>query len=182
MIVSLTGTPGTGKTAVSKILQEKGFRVIDFNKIACEENFLIGKDEKRDSNIVDIKKFDDYVKKNYADENLVFIEGHISHLLKNVEKVIVLRCHPKKLIKNLEKKGWKKEKIVENLEAEILDIILCEAVELHTANNIFEIDTSDKSLEEVASSILDIIDNKFKNMKKYNIGRIDWSEEILKDF
>jgi hypothetical protein len=29
--------------------------------------------------------------------------------------------------------------------------------------------------------ILEIVDNKFKNMKKYKIGEIDWSEEILKD-
>jgi len=182
MIVALTGTPGTGKTSVSKILKKKGYDIVDFNKIASDENFLISKDKKRDSNIVDIKKFDDYIKKRYTGEDTVIIEGHLSHLLKNIDKVIVLRCHPKKLRNNLINKAWKEGKIRENLEAEILDIILCEAVDVHSKKNVFEIDITDKAINEVSSSILEIIDNNFKNMKKYNIGQIDWSEEILKEF
>jgi hypothetical protein len=77
---------------------------------------------------------------------------------------------------------WKTEKINENLEAEILDVILCESVNIHPKKNIFEINTTDKSIDDVASSIMEIIRNKFKPMKKYNIGYIDWSEEVLKDF
>ena len=56
MIIALTGTPGTGKTSISNILQKKGFKIIDLNEIACEKGFLIGRDEKRDSNIVDIER------------------------------------------------------------------------------------------------------------------------------
>jgi len=182
MIIALTGTPGTGKTSVSKILHDKGFEIVDLNKVACEKDFLIGRDEKRDSEVVDVERFDKYVKKNYSERDIVFIEGHLSHLLKNADKVIVLRCHPDELRKNLTKKGWKEKKIKENLEAEILDIILCETVEIHPEKNIFEINVTGKSVDAVVSSIIEIIDNKFKNMKKYNIGKIDWSEEILKDF
>ena len=181
MIVALTGTPGTGKTSISKILQENGFEVVDLNKVACEKNFLIGKDEKRDSNIVDIERFDEFVKKNYSGRDII-IEGHLSHLLKSVDKVIILRCHPDELRKNLSMKGWNERKIKENLEAEILDIILCEAAEIHAKKNIFEINVTGKPIDAVAYSIIEIISNKFKNKKKYNIGKIDWSEEILKDF
>ena len=180
MIIALSGTPGTGKTSVSKILQKKGFEVIDLNKVASEKNCLIGRDKKRDSNIVDIEKLNLYMKKNYTNKNIVFIEGHLSHLLKTVDKVIVLRCHPKNLKKNLSKKGWKVEKIKENLEAEMLDIILCEAVEIHPKKNIFEIDVTNMTFDKVVASILEIIESR--NIKKYNIGKIDWSEEILKDF
>lgn len=182
MIIALTGTPGTGKTSVSKILHDKGFEVVDLNKVACEKGFLIGRDEKRDSEIVNVERFDEYVKRNYSGKDIVFIEGHLSHLLKSVNKVIVLRCHPDELRKNLSKKGWKEEKIKENLEAEILDIILCETVEIHPKKNIFEINVTGKSVDAVVSSIIEIINNKFKDMKKYNMGKIDWSEEILKDF
>jgi len=73
MIIALTGTPGTGKTSVSKILQKKGFEVIDLNKVASEKNFLIGRDKKRDSNIVDIKKLNLYINKSYTSKNIVFI-------------------------------------------------------------------------------------------------------------
>jgi len=182
MIIAITGTPGTGKTSISKLLKTKGFEVVDFNKVVIENNFLIGKDKKRDSFIVDINKFNRYAKKNYSQKNIIFIEGHLSHLLTCVDKIIILRRHPNGLKKNLSKKGWKKKKTKENLEAEILDVILCEALDLHKSKNIFEIDTTGKSIKDVFSSINEIIENKFRNMKKYNIGKIDWSEEILKDF
>ena len=182
MIIALTGTPGSGKTSVAKILQNKGFKIIDLNQIACDKNFLIGKDEKRNSNIVDITKFNNFLKENYFGKDTVFVESHLSHLLKNVDKIIVLRCHPDKLRNNLSKKGWKEHKIKENVEAEILDIILCEAIDIHSRDDIFEIDVSDRSPDDVVHSILEIIKNKFKNIKKYNIGKIDWSEEILREF
>lgn len=182
MIIALTGTPGTGKTSVAEALQSKGFEVVDLNKVVRNKGFLIGKDKKRSSDIVDIKKFDKYILDNYHGKDIVFIEGHLSHLLKSAEKIIILRCHPDKLRKNLLKKGWRQEKIKENIEAEILDIILCETIEIHPKKNIFEINVSDRSVENTLAMIIEIIKNRFKNIEKYKIGKIDWSEEILKDF
>lgn len=182
MLVSISGTPGTGKTSVSKILEQKNFNVVDLNKLAIEKNFVIGFDKKRHSNIIDINLLNKYIAKNYAKKGIVFIEGHLSHLLKNIDKVIILRCHPSVLKKRLAKKNWNEQKIKENIDAETLDIVLCESVEIHHKKNIFEIDTTDKNTDQVASCIIEIVENKFKPMKKYNIGYIDWSEEILKDF
>jgi len=182
MIIAITGTPGTGKTSVAERLKKNDFKVIDFNKLACENNWLIVKDENRDSNIVDIKKFDNFIKENYKSEDIIFIEGHLSHLLRNIDKIILLRCHPDKLRNNLSNKKWNQVKIKENIEAEILDIILCESIDIHPKNNIFEIDVTKKSVNKVTSNILEIIENKFKIMKKYKIGKIDWSEEILNEF
>lgn len=182
MIIALTGTPGTGKTSISKVLQEKGFEVVDLNRIACEKDFLIGTDKKRDSKIVDIDKINRYIEKNYIGKDVVIVEGHISHLLKIVDKVIILRCHPKQLEKNLSKRRWKKKKINENVEAEILDVILCEAVDQHPEENIFEIDVTGKSVDVVSSLVIKIIKDKFKYIGKYKIGRFDWSEEILKRY
>ena len=180
MIIAITGTPGTGKTSVSKILKDKDFEVVDLNKLAVGEDFLDGFDEKRDSKIVDINKLNNYVKNNYTTGSIVFVEGHLSHLLKAVNKVIVLRCHPQELRKRLSTKKWKEEKISENVESEILDIILCETNNIYSAENIFEIDTTHRSVDDVTSSIVEIVENDFRPMKKYNMGKIDWSEEILK--
>ena len=182
MLIALTGTPGTGKTSVSNVLHENGFEVIDLNKIAVSNNFLIGDDEKRNSKIVDVDRLNRYIKESYKEKDIVFIEGHLSHLLKSVDKVIVLRCHPDELRKRLSLKRWKREKVKENIEAEILDIILCETVDIHPKKNIFEIDTTNIDINSVASLIMEIIKNNFEHMKKHNIGNIDWSEEILKDF
>ena len=110
---------------------------------------------------------------------MVILEGHLSHLLKNVDYVIILRCHPETLWRRLRNRNWNKEKIKENVEAEILDIILCEAVEKHSRDKLFEIDTTNLQPKEVADIILELIESGFKRDEKLSIGRIDWSEEIL---
>ena len=182
MIIAITGTPGTGKTSVAKKLVREGYIVLDFNRIACENDFLLGRDEKRKSNIVDIDKLNLFIKKNYIKFDIVFVEGHLSHLLKCVDKLIVLRLEPSQLEKYLKKKKWNEKKIKENLESEILDIVLCESIEIHSEDNIAELNVTNKSVDEIVSIIIDLVKDGFKNLQKYKIGNIDWSEEILKDF
>lgn len=182
MIVAITGTPGTGKTSVANILRKKDYKVIDLNKVALKNNFLQGVDERRDTKIVDIDALDEYVKKNIKTKDIVFIESHLSHLLKCINKVVVLRCRPKELMNRLSEKGWNNDKIGENIDAEILDVILCEAVDLHDEGNVFEIDTTDKTISKVSSSIVEMVDSEFRDIKKYKVGSVDWSDEIFKRF
>ncbi|MFO7678104.1 MAG: adenylate kinase family protein [Thermoplasmatota archaeon] len=181
MIVALSGTPGTGKTAISTCLQKKGFIVIRLNELALKHGFIYGYDNKRKSKILDIEKLNIFLSNQYSSNELVIIEGHATHLLHIVEKVILLRCHPKILKKRLEKKGWGEKKIRENVDAEALDIILCEAIEYYDSKHIFEIDTSNLSIESVCDGIIQIFSHNFKPIKKYNIGKIDWSDEAMID-
>jgi adenylate kinase len=182
MLVALTGTPGTGKSAVATQLQKKGYTVVRLHEHAIQNGCIDGIDKKRNSQLIDMDKLNKYIKKNFTTNELVFFEGHVAHILKTMEKVIILRCHPKELKKRLMKKKWNNKKIQENIDAETIDVILCEAVEQHPKKNIFEIDTTKKTIEEVAVSILEIANKNFQPTKTYSIGRIDWLEEILKDF
>ena len=182
MFIAITGTPGTGKTSVSKILRNKTYSVIDLNALAKEKQFIFKKDVKRDSDIIDVEKLNDFVLSQFTSDDTIFIEGHLSHLLDCIDNVIILRMHPSKLRKNLESRKWSEEKINENLQAEIIDVILIETIEKFDPKNIFEIDTTDKKISEVADIIVEIHQNKFKNIKNYKIGQIDWSEEIFKNF
>jgi len=182
MRVALTGTPGTGKSAVATLLQKKRYTVIGLHELAKQNGCIDGIDKERNSQLIDMDKLQKCIKKNFTTNDLVFFEGHVAHLLKTMEKVIILRCHPKELKKRLMKKKWNNQKIQENIDAEIIDVILCEAVELHLKKNIFEIDTTKKTIEEVAALILKISKRNFQPTKTYSIGLIDWSEEILKDF
>ncbi|MCJ7571993.1 MAG: adenylate kinase family protein [Candidatus Thermoplasmatota archaeon] len=181
MIIAITGTPGTGKTTVASILKKKGFTVVDLKQVAFDNDFIIGFDKERNSSIVDVKKLDRYIKKKFFNKDIVFVEGHIAHLLTCIDKIIILRLHPSKLKEILVKRKWKKDKIRENVEAEILDVILCEGVDIHTEKNCFEIDGTKRSINDIVNCILELVDNKFKDIKKYKIGEIDWSDEILKD-
>jgi adenylate kinase len=62
----------------------------------------------------------------------------------------------------------------ENVEAEVLDAILVEALEQDGA--VFEIDTSDMAPFEVADAVQEIVAGK---TEKYRPGHIDWSSEVL---
>ena len=56
--------------------------------------------------------------------------------------VIILRCRPDILKSRLVKRGYRGEKIQENVEAEALDVILVETLEIHPPGHILEIDTT----------------------------------------
>ena len=180
MRVGLTGTPGTGKTAVATFLQKQGYTIVRLHELAKQNGCVDGVDKKRDTELIDMTKLNNYIKKHYGADGLVFFEGHIAHLLKSMEKVIILRCHPQTLRKRLATKKWKEQKIQENIDAEIIDVILCETVEKHAKEDIFEIDTTKKTREEVAASITTLVKKNFEPTKTYSIGQIDWSEEILR--
>jgi len=179
MNISLTGTPGTGKTSISRILFKNKIDILHLNEIIEKNNFKFEVDKDRKTKIIEIEKLNKYVVDNFNKKKLMIIEGHLSHLLHCIDKVIILRCHPKELRKRLIKRKWNNKKIIENIESEILDIILCESISLYPKENIFEIDTTDKTIDIISFSILEIIKNNFKEKEIYSIGNIDWSEEIF---
>ncbi|MCX6712025.1 MAG: adenylate kinase family protein [Candidatus Woesearchaeota archaeon] len=132
MIICITGSVSTGKTTLAKRIASKiKGKYIDVNKIITKYKLSEGYDKKRKSKIVDIKKLNkvliDLIKKS---KNLV-IDSHLSHYLpkKYVDLCIVTKCNLKILKKRLEKRGYDKDKIRENLDAEIFDVCLNEAKE-----------------------------------------------------
>jgi adenylate kinase len=181
MRVALTGTPGTGKTAVASVLTKKGYKVVHLHRFAQRNNCIVGLDAKRKSQLVDIDVLNSCIEQDYPTTDMTLFEGHIGHLLRCIDKIVIIRCHPIQLKHRLQRKKWSVKKIKENVDAEILDVILCEAVELHPVDNIFEIDTTQKTITEVAFVIESMIQSNFQPTETYTVGQIDWSEEILSD-
>ncbi len=72
----------------------------------------------------------------------IIIDSHLSHYLpkKYVDLCIVTKCNLKLLRKRLRKRKYSKEKIRENMDAEIFDVCLSEARE--KGHNILVFDTS----------------------------------------
>ena len=169
MKISITGTPGTGKTEVSKELSKLlNYKYIDLNKLAEEKELIVGFDSKRKSKEIDEKK----LKKLEIPDNSV-IDGHLSHLIP-VDLVVVLRTRPdilkKRLEKRLKENDWDRSKIQENLEAEILGICSYEAFE--ESKKVIEIDTTNKTSENTAKTIKEMITKKQLKTKE-----IDWLED-----
>ncbi|MBW3012013.1 adenylate kinase family protein [Candidatus Woesearchaeota archaeon] len=136
--IVVTGTPCTGKTTYAKRLaREKGYLYVDVNNVISGYKLSEGYDMKRKSKIVDTKKLAkaliDVIKKAKLDkEKGIVIDSHLSHYLpkKYADLCIVTRCDLKVLKKRLEKRGYSKQKVQENLEAEIFGVCLEEAKQL----------------------------------------------------
>lgn len=180
MIIAITGTPGTGKTSVCKALK-RGY--LDLNAVIEQQGFFSGVDPQRGSLIADLDKLQEYVRNR--DQTVVVIESHLAHLLKP-EVAIVLRANPAVLAERLARKGFSAQKIQENVEAETLDIILAEAVEL--CDTVYEIDTTGKNVEALAAVVREIVDvetekengsgRKRALRSQYQPGVVNWAAYI----
>lgn len=130
MITIVTGTPCTGKTTFAKKLKGK---YINVNSIIDEYKLSSHFDKKRNCKVVDVKKLVkilmSLIKKSQGD---LIIDSHLSHYIpaKYVDKCYVCKCSLKTLKKRLEKRKYLKEKIKENLDAEIFDVCYTEALEM----------------------------------------------------
>ncbi len=179
MFIALTGTPGTGKTTLAQQMRKHDITVIDFHDFALKHHCDQGYDAEKDTLVIDIDKVNKALASVDQHDNLIVIEGHLSHLLVPIEKVIILRCHPKILLKRLKQKGWKQQKIKENLQSELLDIILCETMEKYAAEDVYEIDTSNQPSEQLGSMITQLIKNDFTTDQQMKPGHFDWSDLLL---
>ena len=181
MIIALTGTPGTGKSSICGYLNRE-FKIIDLNMHIKKEGLHFGQDEQRGSLIADMDavqgRMDEMLKYNTV---TVIIEGHLSHYLKGIDAVIVLRTRPEILAKRLAARGYLPEKVNENIEAEALDVILIEAVERH--QKVYEVETGATTPEEASrvihSLVLQLEAGDIVSLNEYLPGRFDWSEEVF---
>jgi len=174
-IILVTGTPGVGKTAISRLLASKlNAAHIDLGELVKREKLASGIDKVRGSLIADIDKVSKRVQEiiENCDCNVI-VDGHYATDVvpsENVDFVFVLRRNPDELKNIMEGRGLKGKKIRENLEAEILDVCLVDAVSTCGTEKVCEIDTSGIGIGEAAKDILLIM----KGKKKCQVGVVDW--------
>lgn len=167
MRICITGTPGTGKSTVARIVFED---FVDLNEFARKIGCIDGKDRKRDVEIVDVE----CLKTAFQGKDEIILVSHYSHFM-DCDIIIVLRTRPDVLEKRLRDRNYGSDKIRENLEAEALSLITQEAIDM--CENVYEVDTTSITPEEAANAIRYIIDGRGEN---YRAGKIDYTEEIMK--
>ncbi len=198
-VIYISGTPCTGKTTVSTKLndyfKENDFNTcfIKINDLAIEKDLVLGEDPDKLYKVIDIDKLnlilneeiDDFLNKssNCSDfssdsssdsSNIVIVEGHLSHLCEGADKMIILRLNPKELESRLKGRDYSDSKIKENIEAEALAVCSAEAYEIY-GENASEIDTTNKSIEEVIDMIINIISGQLESP----VGSIDFMDWFL---
>lgn len=182
LVICITGTPGVGKTAVSKKLASLlDGKVIDVGSLIMEKKLFSRYDRYRDTFIVNGDVLRDLLKKlldkGKNRRTISVIDTHLVELLRDLEidHVFVLTCDPLLLFNRIMKKEISFKKAVENVVSEFLNQILVQTYENFDQNKITVVDTSCKSADEVAFEIANNIKSKSPIVKKKSWRQADWS-------
>ncbi len=164
--ILITGTPGTGKTSISKIIAKHyGYKYIHIGE---DKDYVVAEEDVR---IIDVELMIKWLEKKQDEFGGMVVDSHLSHYFppKRTRKCIVLRCEPSELKRRLEKRDYPQAKIDINLEAEAMDLILQEA--LNEGHSVYEINTTLRTPESCAEEAINAIDKDLVNYGKINFTK-----------
>tara|TARA_Y100000996_G_scaffold304383_1_gene241641 strand:- start:14 stop:568 length:555 start_codon:yes stop_codon:yes gene_type:complete len=156
----ITGNPGVGKHTIINLLQEqnRSFQILDISKFAIEKN--LG-ERVEDGIEIDTSRLSIEIKKVVLEETLIV--GHLAPYIFDksvIDLVIVLRKNPYDLVEIYKERKYQDSKIKENVGSEILGVIANDALKSFGKEKTFEVNTTEKTPEEVFVEINEIIKNK----------------------
>lgn len=163
MKLAITGTPGTGKTTATELLETD---VVHLNDAIRERGLYAETDDARDSRVVDFEQTEAWL----AERDPTIVESHLAHRFE-ADRVVVLRCHPEELHQRLRERGESQASAEENAEAEALDVILVEALDRHGEDAVYEIDATDREPSTVAHEI----DRVLSGEREPSAGTVDFT-------
>lgn len=163
----ITGSPGTGKhTIADTISNTLNFDIIDINDVARRSNLIFDGevDTAMLANMIDIQRPS-------------IIVGHLAPyvILKKytIKKAIVLRRSPYELYDIYQDRQYSRQKILDNVGAEILDVIYADAC--NAFDTVIQIDTTSNTPTYNIQRVLQAI--------RYNVTSDDvqWLHQVSKN-
>ena len=171
--IVVTGTPGAGKTTISKSLARQIHAdYLSLTQLVIAKRLHSSIDQQRRTRVVDLGRTRAWLRNSIREsERFTIIDTHVPDAIPRecVRKVIVLRCHPNILEARLRRKRWRAFKIRENVLAEILDSCYRVAAEYYGTKKTVQLDTSHISVTKTV--------NRCKALLKKqppNEPRVDW--------
>ena len=164
----LTGNPGVGKhTTASEIMKQNAmYEIIDINNLAIELGLTEKAKETLEVYVAELK-----IKMKQKVSNNSLIVGHLAPYVldeSDVDVAIVLRKNPMDLIKVFKNRGYSKEKIKSNTATEFIGVTFNDSISSFGEEKTFQIDTTNKTPEQVTSIIDKIVNGKNKG------DMVDW--------
>ncbi len=157
-VVLVTGVPGSGKTTISRMLAgELGADVLEVNEYAIRERLVLGADRERGVLVLDVEGVREALRRDLREKSgwsVVSTAYPEAVPPEFVRLVVVLRCNPEVLAERLLSRGYPKAKVIENVEAEIVDYCGQSAREHVGSELVLELDTSTGKPEDVVRVIL----------------------------
>jgi len=173
MSIVITGNPGVGKhTITQKIAEKLELPIIDINSIAKDAGLF---EKNKDTYDVDTAKLEKILEQKILEKKVVV--GHLAPYVLDKNKVkivIVLRRNPYDLISVYKERKYTDEKSKENLGSEVLGIIAHDTISKFHEKT-FQINTSDKSIQEVVEKVMTLISSNEGNEE------VDWLDLVTKN-
>ena len=166
--IIITGTPGCGKTSHAiSIASQLGspYEHISVSDAAKERDCIESYDEVLDTNVVDEDKLLDSLEED-LERGGILVDWHCCEVFPErlIDLVVVLRTESSLLYERLKKRNYKDNKIQENLDCEIMEVISQEA-----------------SNSYVPEIVVELTSNSADEMDA-NVDRIvGWAENWVKD-
>lgn len=173
MALIITGNPGVGKHTLAKNLGKiLNYNILDINQIALESGIYEKNDQTLD---VDVNKLKKLLKNKIKSKSIIV--GHLAPYVvttKYVDRAIILRKNPYKLVPIYKKRKYTRKKISENIGSEILGIIAYDCVKKFGIKKSYQIDTTGKSISKITKLVIKSLKGKFKN------DSVDWLALVSK--
>ena len=154
MRIVITGSPGTGKTSVAKVLAEElGCGAVNEKEFALEKG--IGKwDSESNELVVPLELLEKELNRLLHNTKDIIIEGHLLCEIKlKVDCCIVLRLDPEVLESRLGRRSYSEEKIQDNVFCEGIDYCKKHALRNYEKKIVLEVE-SKKSIKETTRHII----------------------------
>jgi len=152
----ITGTPGTGKTTISRRVSKRmNANYLSVTKLVRMHQLQTSFDYERRTRIVDLRKTRATIRQVLRRRvGVVVFDTHMPDAIPKdeVSRVLVLRCDPRILASRLRTKGWNASKVRENVLAEMLDSCATVAISYYGARKIIQLDTSKTTVAACVTS------------------------------
>ncbi|WVQ62808.1 uncharacterized protein L199_000957 [Kwoniella botswanensis] len=170
-IILITGTPGTGKTLHSQLVQQEmseseiPMKHLNIGDIVKEQGFHEGWDEEWKCWIVDEERLLDYLEgvvnpENGPNQTGFILDHHDPSLFPErwVDLAVVLTCDNSVLHERLTARNYPPNKITENVTAEIMQTCLSETRESYDEEIIVELQSMGQVDNEVEENVERIVE------------------------
>jgi adenylate kinase len=162
------------------LAKEINAEYLSLGKYISEHGLFSGFDRKRRTRVVDLVRTREGVHRftNSGPAPIVVDTHHPEGIISNnvATTIFVLRCDPTILIRRLQGKKWVRQKIRENVMAEILDYCFIKARNYYAGGKVVQLDTSRSSVKHSVRAAKNILSGR----KPPNL-RVNWLTKLEKN-
>ena len=162
-ILIVTGTPGVGKTILSRLLsRETQSKLLSVGKLVKKEKLYTRFDRQTRAYIMDERRTHSRLLdlfKSYSGRGLVIKTHWLGKFMPKRPGMIaiVVRLAPLILANRLKSRKWPRRKVWENIEAELIDLSLYESIKFLGKRRVIEVDATLKEPRSLLREVVRLI-------------------------